>query len=145
VQTERGAATVEFALIAMFLILIVSGIVDLGRGLYTAIALNDAVQEGALYAAFTDDVSGSLVTADDIRTRVVASTSSPQLALADVTVSCFEQSRARGDGSRVTVGVTHTVDLLTPFVSDWFGGSITLQREAIAERFFDVCPDGSTS
>lgn len=141
---ERGAATVEFAMFAMFLILLVSGIVDLGRGMYTAIALDDAVQEGAVYAAFTKDVAGSPVTADDIKARVIASTSSPQLQLTDVTVTCVDQPRAKQSASRVTVEVTHTVDLITPFVSDWFGGSLTLDRNAVVDRFFETCPTGST-
>lgn len=128
---------------AMFLILIVSGIVDLGRGMYTAIALNDAVQEGAIYAAFTGEIGGSAVTADDIKARVVASTSSPQLATEDVTVTCAAQARAQQSGSRVTVSLTHTVDLVTPFVSDWFGGSLHLSREATADRFYATCPDGT--
>ena len=144
-RAERGAATVEFALFAMFLVLIISGIVDVGRGFYTAIALNDAVQEGAMYAAFTDDVAGSAVSADDIKSRVIGSTSSPQLAVGDVTVSCSPQTRAKQSGSRVTVGLSHELDLITPFVSDWFGGSLTLQREAVVDRFFSDCPDGSTT
>lgn len=141
---ERGAATVEFALFAMFLILIVCGIVDLGRGLYTAIALDDAVQEGVIYAAFTDDLAGTSVTADDIRTRVVASTSSPQLSVDDVTVTCVDQARSKQSASRITVEVTHTVDLITPFIADWFGGTLTLERQAVADRFFASCPAGTT-
>ena len=141
---ERGAAAVEFAMFAMFLVLIVSGIVDLGRGLYTAIALNDAVQEGVIYAAFTDDVAGTPVTADDIKARVVASTSSPQLSVDDVTVTCVDQARSKQAGSRITVEVVHTLDLITPFISNWFGGTIELEREAVADRFFADCPDGST-
>ncbi len=144
-RPEQGAATVEFTLIAMFLILIVAGIVDLGRGLYTAIALNDAVQEGAIYAAFAHDVAGAPVTADDIRTRVVGSTSSPELTIGVVTVVCEDQPRAQQSGSRVTIGVTHTVDLITPFVSDWFGGSIVLTREAVADRFYQTCPVGTST
>lgn len=143
-RAEKGAATVEFALFSMFLILIVTGIVDLGRGIYTAIALNDAVQEGAMFAAFTDDVGGAAVTADDIRARVVASTSSPQLTVGDVTVTCVDQARAKQSGSRVTVELAHTVDLITPFISDWFGGDVTLHREAVVDRFFADCPVGST-
>jgi Flp pilus assembly protein TadG len=144
VRAEQGAASVEFALFAVFLVLIVSGIVDLGRGMYTAIALDDAVQEGAIYAAFTDDVAGVDVTADDIKARVVASTSSPQLSVVDVSVSCVAQVRAKQSGSRVTVGVDHSVDLITPFVSDWFGGTLTLHRESVVDRFFAACPDGSS-
>ncbi|HVR33217.1 MAG TPA: TadE/TadG family type IV pilus assembly protein [Acidimicrobiia bacterium] len=141
---ERGAATVEFALFAMFLILIVCGIVDLGRGLYTAIALDDAVQEGVIYAAFTDDLAGTEVTADDIKARVVASTSSPQLSVDDVTVTCVDQVRSKQSAGRITVEVTHTVDLITPFIADWFGGTLTLERQAVADRFFAACPAGTT-
>ena len=143
--TERGAATVEFAMFAMFLVLILSGIVDLGRGIYTAIALDDAVQEGAIFAAFTDDVAGVAVTADNIKARVVASTSSPQLDFDAVTVTCGAQPRAKQDGSRVTVSVTHDVNLVTPFISNWFGGVLNLSREATAERFYADCPGGSTT
>lgn len=144
-RAEKGAATVEFAMFAMFLVLLVSGIVDLGRGLYTAIALDEAVQEGAMFAAFTDDLAGAPVTGDDIKARVVASTSSPQLVVGDVTVTCVDQTRSKQSGSRVTVEVTHTVDLLTPFISDWFGGTLTLNREAVVDRFFEACPDGTTT
>lgn len=135
----------EFALFSIFLVLIVSGIVDLGRGLYTAIALNDAVQEGAMFAAFTDDIAGIDLTAADIEARVVASTSSPQLSGDDVTVSCVAQVRAKQSGSRVTVELVHSVDLMAPFISDWFDGSMTIHREAVVDRFFSDCPAGSTS
>lgn len=144
-RAEKGAATVEFAMFAMFLILLVSGIVDLGRGLYTAIALDDAVQEGAIYAAFTDEVAGAPVTGADIEARVIASTSSPALTADDITVTCVDQARSKQSGSRVTVEVSHTVDLITPFISDWFGGTLTLEREAVVDRFFAACPDGTTT
>lgn len=144
-QADKGAATVEFAMFAMFLILLVAGIVDLGRGLYTAIALDEAVQEGAMFAAFTEDLAGTPVTGADIEARVIASTSSPQLTTDDVTVSCVSQTRSKQSASRVTVQVSHTVDLITPFISDWFGGSLTLQRTAVVDRFFEVCPTGTTT
>lgn len=142
-QDERGAATVELALFAMFLVMIVSGIVDLGRGMYTAIALNDAVQEGAMYAAFTDDVAGSPVSTADIALRVTSATDSLVLGSGDVTVTCVEQPRARQPSSRVTIEVAHNLDLITPFVSDWFGGTHTLVRSATSERFFGACPAGA--
>ena len=144
-RAEKGAATVEFALFAMFLVLLVSGIVDLGRGLYTAIALDDAVQEGAIFAAFTEEIAGAPVTGADIEARVVSSTSSPQLTTDDVTVACAAQTRSKQSGSRVTVQVSHTLDLITPFISDWFGGTLTLQRQAVVDRFFAACPDGTTT
>jgi Flp pilus assembly protein TadG len=140
VRAEKGAATVEFAMFAMFLVLIIGGIVDIGRGLYMAIAINDAAQEGAMFAAFTDNVAGQPLTVDDITARVIASTSSPELTAGDVDVVCAEQPRARRSGSQVTVEVSHTIDLITPFISDWFGGTLTIERSATADRFFDGCP-----
>lgn len=142
-RDERGSATVELALSAMFLVMIVSGIIDLGRSMYTAIALNDAVQEGAMFAAFTEDVAGSPVSTSDIVARVTSSTDSPALQAHDVTVTCVEQPRDRQPSSRITVEAAHTVDLITPLISDWFGGAHTLVRSATSERFFGTCPTGS--
>ena len=100
--TDSGAASVELALFAMFLVLIAAGVIDLGRGLYTAVGLNDAVQEGAMFAAFTEDVGGSELTADHIVARVVASTESPQLLPGQVAVTCVPESRARQSATRVS-------------------------------------------
>lgn len=48
---ERGQSLVEFALSIFFLLLLVSGIVDLGRAFYTYMDLREAAQEGAAYGS----------------------------------------------------------------------------------------------
>ena len=52
---ERGQSLVEMAITLPILILILSGLFDLGRLYYTAVALEEAVAEAALYLAIDPD------------------------------------------------------------------------------------------
>jgi len=49
---ERGQGLLEFAVSLIILLLIVAGIIDLGRAFFTYMALRDAAQEGAVYGSF---------------------------------------------------------------------------------------------
>lgn len=46
----HGSAVVEFAIIAPLFILIMAGVVDFGRGVYTKFAVESAVSSSANYA-----------------------------------------------------------------------------------------------
>ncbi len=46
-RKERGASAVEFALVLPLLLLVVAGIIDFGRALYTQVMLTNAAREGA--------------------------------------------------------------------------------------------------
>ncbi|HLT97030.1 MAG TPA: TadE/TadG family type IV pilus assembly protein, partial [Acidimicrobiia bacterium] len=50
-RPERGAAAVEMAFVAMFLILLVTGVADLGRAIFTYIGVQEAAEEGTMYAS----------------------------------------------------------------------------------------------
>ncbi|HEX7018674.1 MAG TPA: TadE/TadG family type IV pilus assembly protein [Gemmatimonadaceae bacterium] len=50
-RDERGAALVEFAIIATVLMILMFGIIDFGRALYTKNSLTNAAREGGRYAA----------------------------------------------------------------------------------------------
>lgn len=50
-QSERGNAMVEFAIVLPLLLIVVFGIIDFGRALYTANNLTAAVREGARLAS----------------------------------------------------------------------------------------------
>jgi len=52
---EQGQSLVEFALTLPVLLLILSGLLDLGRAYYTFVALEEAVAEAALYLAISPD------------------------------------------------------------------------------------------
>ncbi len=70
-RSERGAAMVEFALIAPVLFVLIFGIVDFGRALFLLNNLTAAVREGARLAAVQDDpTTGANQTA--VQNRVTA-------------------------------------------------------------------------
>jgi Flp pilus assembly pilin Flp len=52
-RDERGAAIIEFALVAPLLLTLVWGIIETGRAFYTINSLASAVRDGARYGAAT--------------------------------------------------------------------------------------------
>lgn len=66
---ENGQSLVEFAITLVILVILIVGIADVGRMLFTFMALRDAAQEGASYGSIHPDaISG-------IQDRVVESSS----------------------------------------------------------------------
>jgi hypothetical protein len=110
----------------------------LGRAITTNISLRDAVQEGAMYGAFTKDV-----TTAEIDARIRAAVSEPDLSTAVIAVYCEADPRDLQDGTRVRVDMTYDLDLITPIVGPLLGGTMTLDPTAEADRFFDTCPTGA--
>lgn len=119
----RGAALIEMALLAPLLVFLILGVADVGRLLFTQIALHEAVQEGSIYAGFNPtDPEGA-------RQRVIESVDSPQIELAKVAVECPAEA--------VRVRVSHDMDPITPFLAP---GSVTLAAEATSDLFStDLC------
>ena len=61
--SESGTAAIEFALFLPFLVLLLSGIVELGFSAYEAMQVSNAVEAGALYAAKNGWNSASVASA----------------------------------------------------------------------------------
>ena len=131
---------VEMAAVTIFLILLVLGIVDLGRVIFSSISVRDAVQEGAAYAAYTEDA-----TASEIDARIRAAVSSPDLTTASIDLYCSPDPRDLQDGTRVRIEMSYDVDLITPVIGPMLGGTLTLGPDAEVDRFFDACPTDVTS
>jgi len=57
-RSERGQSLFELAISLTFLMILLAGVVDLGRGFFTWLAMRDAAQEGASYGSInpTDEV-----------------------------------------------------------------------------------------
>ena len=127
---DRGAAVVEMAITMLFLIPLLVGLIDVGRLVYSHIAVQEAAQEGAMLASFTESV-----TQNEIRSRVIDSTSFPPILDSEIAITCHPDPRAEINGSVVTVTVTHDFDLLLPFSS-----SATIAKTAATDRFFASCP-----
>ncbi len=126
---ERAQALVEFALVVPLLLTLLMGVVDTSRMLFATVELQEAVQEGAMYAAFNPTPSSAIIT------RVNSSSDSEVVTGASVTVVC---ATAPAPG---TVLVTAEVDypLITPLVGSWFGTTIHLGSSVTATNFGGAC------
>ena len=58
-NSENGQSMVEFAASMVIFMILLAGIVDLGRALFTYMSLRDAAQEGALYGSVNPPESPS--------------------------------------------------------------------------------------
>jgi Flp pilus assembly protein TadG len=83
---DAGAAAVEFALVAPLLVLLICGIIDLGRAYATLNQLTAAVREGARVAAVMAD-PGSTAARADIRKAVRAYGGGLEIAPTSITVA----------------------------------------------------------
>lgn len=140
---ERGAAAVELAMIASFLLILVFGVIDVGRVLFTRIAIVDAAQEGAVFAAFEDEVGGTPLDKSHIEARVIAAVDNPTIAATDITVTCHVDTSGDRDAYSVEVTVEHDVDLVTPFLSQIYP-QIHLVKSSRSERYLGGCPTNTT-
>src|SRR5690606_27167099 len=114
-----------------------AGIVDLGRVLYTNVGVQEATQEGAMYAAFS--VEGAYDSATDdppITARILDAVDFPTIDpnLVTIAVDCS------GGFMEIAVTVDHPVELITPIVGDFLGGNINLSRTIRAQAMLGECP-----
>ena len=119
-QDSQGQALVEFVLVALVLIVIMSGVFDLGRAYKAHIVINNAAREGAFYGAlhpWDEDGVGLRAVAEAYNSGIVIETS-------DVAMSTSGVS-----GSPVIV----TVDYDFHLFSSWLVGVATLPLQGRAE------------
>jgi len=123
-HSERGQSLVEVALGLTFLLLLLAGVVDLGRVFFSFIALRDAAQEGAIFGSIAPhDLMG-------IEARVRSSSSTP-VELTDTDnihvatqfsgQPCGGTDPLTGKTNGVTVTVTYDFDLTMPLIGSVIG------------------------
>jgi len=119
VGDDEGAAAVEFALVAMLLVVLLVGIIQFGYLFFQWVELTHAAREGARWAAL-EYPAGSISAPDTVRNKVAQS--SPGLALTDADISVSPDDPGIGDvGEPATVTVTHAVPIFTPIMQEVFG------------------------
>lgn len=114
---SQGAAAVEMAFTTMLLVLLVCGIVDLGRVIYTDIGVKDAAQEGARFAAYDASSESAIIG------RVLTATDYPSAETLSVSAACTDSS-----AGTVVVTVSTEVQYMTPIIRNLLGGSVTIER-----------------
>lgn len=117
---DRGQSLVEFALAFPIFLLLLFGLIDIGRYVYTANAVNQAAREGARYGSVADwtaNCAGS-------RQSCVERETTHRLAGVTVKSGGVKVSCARANLSGAVVPVAgsdcHTNDILTVQVTSQF-------------------------
>ena len=121
-KVERGQSLVEFALGITFILILMSGTVDLGRAYFSLLSLRDAAQEGALYGSLAPpDTAG-------IRARVRETSAWPVdfSGLTDDQIKVNITGPACA-GSEIKVTLEMDFVLAAPFIS---GNVLPLVAEA---------------
>ncbi len=121
-KSERGQATVEFALVLPILLLLISGILNFGWVFGNQLLAQNAAREATRYTAIhyydssTDD--DRTVAADIVTSRA------PTIGSPVVTLSVT--------GDTITVKVSSSVQLLTPLISELFpDGKCTITTQCV--------------
>ncbi len=120
--TERGQSLVELALGLLVLLILVMGIIDLGRVLFYYVTLRDAAQEGAVYGAINPQDCAGIYT----RTRAPLANSNEGSIDVDVKMSgtgCNDAPLASAcSGQQIEVIVTQPdFPLVTPILGVFIG------------------------
>jgi Flp pilus assembly protein TadG len=139
-RTERGQSMVEMALMMTILLVILSAVLDLGRGFFSFIAIQNAAAEGALYAAINPRCLNASVAGcanpNNVEFRA-RNESRDGLVAKDnmaISVSCVNNNCSFGalnEGNPITVTVVYTFKLLGPFSNVTPDGNLYFKAHAV--------------
>jgi len=116
-QVQRGQSLVETALFITLLMVLMMGVIDLGRAYFSYLSLKDAAAEGAAYASIRPDDLAQI----DARVRGESPSGLIDWSTAQVETT-FTGPACRGYGVRVKVTIDY--QLLTPFVGAIVGSQV---------------------
>jgi len=141
---ERGQSFVEMALSLVFILILLSATVDLGRMFLESVSLREAVQEGSSFATVCPNRT------DLIRDRLRGSVSFPvgiaELPDGQITVCIIDPNTgacggASEIGNNVLVTVTYNHNINTPFVGAFLGSeSYPITVSASNVILYTACP-----
>lgn len=127
-QPEKGQSLVEFAIILLVLLLLLSGIFDLGRAIFTQFALQDAAEEGIVYGIAFPDECGMIEAriVDNLENSPLPPDMSPSVVVRIDTILCDDVETLEY-GQRMDVIVSSPFTISMPFLA---GNTITLRGSA---------------
>jgi Flp pilus assembly protein TadG len=119
-KSQEGQSLVEFLVVLPVLLIIVAGLLDLGRLYYAYVAVTDASGEGAAYGAMHPDDENAI-----IARAAQATAGLVQLSGDRVTV--------QRSADTVQVTVTYSFTVMTPLVSSMVPGGVIPLRAVTSE------------
>lgn len=126
---EDGAALLEFALVATMLLVLIFGMVNFGRAIYTKNSITHAAREGGRYAAVHPIGSETAIT-DAVVAHMSPFGGGP-LQTDDVTVTMnYAGGIPGGNPTSITVAINYPFKPITPLAKLIGLGTLTLNASA---------------
>lgn len=132
---EKGQSMVELAVGIIVLLILLAGIVDMGRMLFFYISLRDATQEGAVYGSVAAGTAGFCQGTKD---RILARLGNPT----NVTVDVYVDSIACTSSTISCSGHEIKVSVRAPFAFSMplMGGRTVNLISEITDTILNPCP-----
>jgi Flp pilus assembly protein TadG len=128
-RSEKGQSLVELAVGMIVLLILLAGIIDLGRLLFFYISLRDAAQEGAVYGQIHNETSQTQYCAA-INSRIASYLNNPSGLVTTITMDnqpCASASNTNTcSGKEIKVNVKSPFTFVMPLIG---GQTITLMAE----------------
>jgi Flp pilus assembly protein TadG len=132
--SEKGQSLVELALGFTFILILLAGAINFGQAFFIWIALREATQEGAVYAARHPVAVYDGETRN--RVRAAVQTEIPGFELGRLTTNITRGATPICPGNPITVSATYRFRILVPFVST--AVTIVLPTEADGTPYITV-------
>ena len=139
-QREKGQSMIEFAVSLVVLLIILSGILDLGRLFFYYIGMRDAAQEGVVYAIVNSDHCTQIM---DRTLAILSDDSGISVTITMNGVGCDATSASdRCAGKTVVVDVRDPAfPIAMPFLSMFLGrDSLDVHAEVQGTILRPQCP-----
>jgi Flp pilus assembly protein TadG len=129
-KSSTGQSLVEFALLAPVFFLLVFGVLDFGRVLFTQMTLQHALREAGRYAVTGRRLPGTNPKTGNLYTRIesikqIAQNAAAGLSVVNISISSVLGGNGSAGGPRdtVTVSLTTNLKLITPMIGRYFGST----------------------
>jgi Flp pilus assembly protein TadG len=134
---EKGQSLVEMAIMMIVLLLILGGVLDLGRMYFTYLALQNAAGEGASYGAINPTWVDSSDNDDPNNIVYRVQNESTGNLIDWSTTNVIVEAPNTAGGQPITVTVSYVYDVITPMVQAITGETITLTARDTQLIFLD--------
>jgi Flp pilus assembly protein TadG len=114
-KRERGQSLMELALSMTFILILLAGVVDLGRAFFTYITLRDAVQEGAAFGAYQPEDENAIIQ------RAMQTSNSPVNLSAGAVQFDVDVSAACAGGEVTVTATYYDFPVTMPFLGTLIG------------------------
>ena len=132
--TEKGQSLMELALVLVFILILLAGVVDLGRMMYEYLTMRDAAQEGAGYGAVYPSYCGQIIE----RTSQNMPDNTYNVVVLVDGMSCeaawtADKSLARPahgcENKEILVSIDHNFSVTMPLLSAFTGPTVPMHVE----------------